>query len=139
MLEPPMIRLFAAALLLSAAAVAPDAQAAEVRYSPAFDRCMAAPSGQSTQGMVECIGAELKQQDARLNRAYQGAIKRMTLPRQRAALQKAQRAWIAYRDADCASHLDADWGTLSRVEANDCVLARTAQRADELEQFRKPI
>ncbi len=126
-----MIRLFAAATLLLAAAPAH----AETKYSPAYDKCLAAPSGQSTAGMIGCIGAELKLQDARLNRAYQAAQKRMTLPRQKAALTKAQRAWIAFRDADCASRYDAAWGTLSRIEANSCVLDRTADRADELEAF----
>ena len=112
-------------------------RAAEPKYSPAYDKCLAAPAGQSTAGMIDCIGAELKVQDARLNRAYQGAQKRMSLPRQKAALTKAQRAWIAFRDADCASLYDQDWGTLSRVEANSCVLDRTARRADELERFRQ--
>ncbi|USQ95012.1 lysozyme inhibitor LprI family protein [Caulobacter sp. RL271] len=113
------------------------AQAAEPTYSPAYDRCLAAPSGQSTAGMIGCVGAELKGQDARLNRAYQAAQKRMSLPRQKTALTKAQRAWIAFRDADCASLYDQDWGTLSRVEANSCVLEHTARRADALERFRQ--
>lgn len=125
--------LFAALLLSAPVAV----QAAEPTYTPAYQRCLAAPSGQSTAGMIGCVGAELKVQDARLNRAYQAAQTRMALPRQKAALTKAQRAWIAFRDADCASLYDADWGTLSRVEANSCVLERTAQRADDLERYRQ--
>ena len=125
-----------AAALLLAAAVSP-AQAAEPKYSPAYDKCLAAPSGQSTAGMIDCIGTEWEAQDARLNRAYKGALKRLELPRQKAALQKAQRAWIAFRDADCASLYDQDWGTISRVEAASCRLDRTARRADELEVFRK--
>jgi len=134
-----MTRLFAAVLLLSSVAVVPSAHAADPKYSGSYERCLAAPSGQSTAGMVNCVGAELKAQDARLNRAYQDAMKRMTLPRQKAALQKAQRAWIAFRDADCASRLDADWGTISQVEAADCRLDHTARRADMLEGFHKPI
>lgn len=122
------------ALLLSA-----PVQAAEPTYTPAYERCLAAPSGQSTAGMIGCVAAELKVQDARLNRAYQAAQKRMTLPRQKAALQKAQRAWIAFRDADCAAHLDADWGTISQVEAASCRLDHTARRADMLEDFHKAI
>ena len=131
-----MTRFFAAALLLTAIA-APAAHAAEPRYSPAYDRCLAAPSGQSTAGMIQCAAAELKTQDARLNRAYQAALKRLDKPRQKAALQKAQRAWIVFRDADCASLSDPDWGTLSRVEANSCVLDHTARRADALEAYRQ--
>ncbi len=134
-----MIRLVAAAALLLSAAVAPAAQAAEPKYSASYDRCLAAPSGQSTAGMVGCIGTELKAQDTRLNRAYQDAMKRMTLPRQKTALQKAQRAWIAFRDADCAAHLDADWGTIAQVEAASCRLDHTARRADMLQEFHKPI
>lgn len=116
---------------------APAAHAAEPKYSPAYDRCMSGPGGQTTMGMIECGAAELKAQDARLNRAYQAAQKRLEKPRQKAALQKAQRAWIAFRDADCASYLDADWGSLARIEANSCVVDRTIQRADELEAYRQ--
>jgi uncharacterized protein YecT (DUF1311 family) len=135
MLEPRMIRLFAAAVLL-AAAVSP-ARAAEPKYSAAYDKCLSAPSGQSTAGMIDCVGTEWQAQDARLNRAYRDALKRLELPRQKAALQKAQRAWIAFRDAECASLYDQDWGTISRVEAAGCRLDRTARRADELEDYRR--
>ena len=129
---------FAPVLLCLSVLAAPLAgQAAEPKYSPAYDRCLASPDGQSTMGMIACAGAELKLQDARLNRAYQAAMKRLDQPRQRAALQKAQRAWIAFRDADCASLYDQDWGSLSRIEANACMLDHTARRADALEQYRR--
>lgn len=127
--------LIVAAVLLATAAS--PAQAAEPKYSSAYDKCLAAPSGQSTAGMIDCIGTEWQAQDARLNRAYQAALKRLELPRQKAALQKAQRAWIAFRDADCVSLYDQDWGTISRIEAASCRLDRTARRADALEDFRK--
>lgn len=125
--------------LLVAAPVA-SAQAAKAakpaKMVSALDRCLATPEGQSTYGMIDCIGKEVAVQDARLNRAYQVALMRLERPRQKAALQKAQRAWIAFRDADCAAYVDEDWGSLARVEANQCVLDRTRQRADELERFR---
>lgn len=125
--------------LLVAAPVA-SAQAAKAakpaKTVSALDRCLATPEGQSTYGMIDCIGKEVAVQDARLNRAYQAALMRLERPRQKAALQKAQRAWIAFRDADCAAYVDEDWGSLARVEANQCVLDRTRQRADELERFR---
>jgi uncharacterized protein YecT (DUF1311 family) len=87
--------------------------------------------------MIGCANAELQVQDGRLNTAYQAAILRLERPRQKAALQKAQRAWIAFRDADCAAYVDEDWGSMARVEANACVLERTRERAAELETFRK--
>ena len=129
---------FAPVLLCLSVLAAPLAgQAAEPKYSPAYDRCLASPDGQSTMGMIACAGAELKLQDARLNRAYQAAMKRLDQPRQRAALRKAQRAWIAFRDADCASLYDQDWGSLSRIEANACMLDHTARRANALEAYRR--
>lgn len=46
-----MIRFFAAVLLLAAAAS--PARAADPKYSAAYDKCLAAPSGQSTAGMID--------------------------------------------------------------------------------------
>lgn len=129
-----LVSLLLPLVLLAAPAAS---HAAEPKYSPAYDRCLASPEGQSTIGMIECAGAELKLQDARLNRAYREALQRLDQPRQKAALKKAQRAWIAYRDADCASVYDQDWGTLARIEANACVLDHTARRADALEAYRR--
>ena len=119
------------------ASQAAEPQSSSPKYSPAYDRCLASPDGQSTIGMIQCAAGELKLQDARLNRVYQEAMKRLDLPRQRTALKKAQRAWIAYRDADCASVYDPDWGTLARIEANACMLDHTARRADALEGYRR--
>ena len=107
-------------------------------YTPAYGRCLAQPDNQSTAGTINCVGDELEIQDKRLNQAYQGAMARMTMPRQKAALQKAQRAWIVYRDADCDSQTDPDWGTISRVTAANCRLEHTFTRADDLENYGPP-
>ena len=127
------------ALMIAAAPVA-VAQAPKpakpAKPVSALDRCLATPEGMSTYGMIDCIGKEVGVQDARLNRAYQAALMRLERPRQKAALQKAQRAWIAFRDADCAAYVDEDWGSMARVESNQCVLDHTRQRADELERYR---
>jgi uncharacterized protein YecT (DUF1311 family) len=58
--------------------------------------------------------------------------------RQKARLRAAQRAWLAFRDADCASRQDEDWGTLSRITANACVLRRTVERTIDLEGYPEP-
>lgn len=126
--------------LMTAVAPAAVAQAPKAakpaKAVSALDRCLATPEGMSTYGMIDCIGKEVGVQDARLNRAYQAALMRLERPRQKAALQKAQRAWIAFRDADCAAYVDEDWGSMARVESNQCVLDHTRQRADELERYR---
>lgn len=108
--------------------------AMDARYTPAFQQCLDSPEGQSTMGMVQCVAAELKIQDAALNAAYRQLTAGMN-PRQKSGVQKAQRAWIAFRDADCASRQDWEWGSMSTVAANFCVLRRTVERTIELETF----
>jgi uncharacterized protein YecT (DUF1311 family) len=114
------------------ATAAPDP--VEARLTPAYNRCLASPDGQSTMGMIDCVGAELKIQDARLNAAYRKAMSGLNA-RQHDKLQAAQRAWLAFRDAECASLYDDDWGTLSRVIASDCILSMTVKRTMDLEHY----
>ena len=105
-------------------------------YSRAYDFCVATYAAQtSNRAMSACIGDEMMRHDVRLNRAYPAALGRLEFPRQKAALRKAQRAWIAFRDADCDSYGDADWGPSSGVDVAACRLKRTAERADELEAY----
>ena len=120
--------------LVATPALAVDAARIEARYTPAFQACLDAPSGQSTAGMIQCAGTELAVQDAALNAAWRALIADMS-PRQKAGLLKGQRAWIAYRDADCASRYDPDWGSMSTINANFCLLRRTVERTIELEEF----
>ena len=130
----PFLALAALGALVATPALAVDTAAVEARYTPAFHACLDAPDGQSTMGTVQCIGVELKVQDAALNAAYRALVADMT-PDQKAGLQKAQRAWIAFRDADCAARYSPDWGTISSITANMCVLQRTVERTLELEAF----
>lgn len=116
-------------------ALAVDGATVEARYSPAFQRCLDAPDGQSTAGTIQCIGKELEIQDAALNGAYRALVSDMT-PDQKAGLLKAQRAWIAFRDADCQARHSPDWGSMSTIDANFCMLQRTVERTIELEEFR---
>ncbi len=134
-MKPLIITVMAGATLLSAApAAAVDAAAIEARYTPALGLCLDTPDGQTTAGTVGCIAEELKIQDAALNAAYRRLAAGMN-PRQQAGLRNAQRAWIAFRDADCASRQDWEWGSMSTVAANFCVLRRTVERTIELETF----
>ena len=120
--------LLAAFLLLAADPV-------EQRYSPAYQRCLDAPAGQTTAGMVQCISAEIQVQDAALNRAYQKTMAGLN-GQQRTNLQKAQRAWIAFREADCGAVYDPDaWGSISRINSGTCVLRMTVERTIYLEGF----
>ncbi|MCL3882776.1 lysozyme inhibitor LprI family protein [Marivita sp. GX14005] len=108
----------------------------------ASGQCQQLPGGSTTIGMMECIQAETAHWDAILNEQYgrtqdfnamqdaQGASPVMD---RTDALRDAQRAWIAFRDADCAARY-ALWqdGTMRSIVAANCHLTMTAQRALEL-------
>lgn len=102
--------------------------------------------GGTTYGMTLCLSEEHDYWDARLNAAY-SALRTVnttadaemkeigsTAPEQAPALQKMQRAWIAYRDASCK--YERSWwggGTGAGPAGVDCVLKLTAQQALYLE------
>ena len=129
-----VLTLAAVAALVASPALAVDSAKIEARYTPAFQACLDSPDGASTAGMVQCVGVELTVQDTALNAAYRSLVADMT-PDQKAGLQKAQRAWIAFRDADCAARYSPDWGSMSTITANFCMLRRTVERTIELEEF----
>lgn len=124
-----MRSLLAISLLTAACAVA----AAESPYSNRYAACIDESAG-VTATMIECIGAEVKTQDGRLNIAYRKLAAVLTSERKQ-QLVAAQRLWIQYRDANCAFYADPDGGSMARINANDCVLRETAERAVELESL----
>jgi len=89
-----------------------------------------------TSDMLDCISAETKRQDARLNKAYKEVMGQLSLTRKK-HLQEAQRAWIKYRDTNCNFYADPDGGTMATVNSSDCFLSATAARAKELEGFKE--
>lgn len=105
--------------------------AQDIGLSKQFSNCMDKSNG-VTINMIECIDAETKRQDIRLNNAYKKVMNQLS-PERRKQLQTAQRAWIQYRDANCTFYADPDGGSLARVSANDCFMSATASRSKELE------
>lgn len=128
-------QIFTAVLVALTFAGTANAETADatVRYSKAFTTCMDG-SGGVTFDMVECMNAELTRQDAKLNAEYKVLMKSLSTER-KTQLRNAQRAWITYRDENCAFYYDPDGGTMARLEANMCMLRMTAERANELEVF----
>ncbi len=128
-----MRTLYMAAAALGFTAIAASAQAAQKPgYSKSFDACMA--EANSTYDMDQCNGAELKARDAALNAAYAKALGRVGAAS--AGLKASERAWIAYRDADCGVYENRDqFGTLGVIEAGSCMIDRTIERTKDLEAF----
>lgn len=110
------------------------ASAGDVGLTKQFSACMDKSDG-VTVDMINCIGAETKRQDARLNKAYKEVMAQLSPPRKK-LLQDVQRSWIKYRDANCNFYADPDGGTKATVSANDCLMSATAVRAKELEGFK---
>ena len=122
---------------LAAAATMPLAvHAQEINLTKQFSVCMDKADG-VTQHMVECIDAETKRQDARLNKAYKALVADLN-PERKKQLLEAQRAWLKFRDTNCAFYFDPEGGTIARVQAVDCLMTMTASRAKELENFTQP-
>ena len=122
---------------LAAATTMPLAvHAQEINLTKQFSVCMDKADG-VTQHMVECIDAEIKRQDARLNKAYKALVADLN-PERKKQLLEAQRAWLKFRDTNCAFYYDPEGGTIARVQAVDCMMTMTASRAKELENFNQP-
>jgi uncharacterized protein YecT (DUF1311 family) len=107
--------------------------ASETGLTKQFSACMGKAGG-IDDAMHECIGAEYKKQDARLNKNYRTLFASLTAERKK-QLQTAQRLWIQYRDANCNFYADPDGGTQALIGAADCSMQATAARATELENF----
>ena len=123
------------ALGLALAAVFTETAHAAPRpsYSQTYDACMA--GAKSTLDMNACNAAELKLRDAALNVAYTKALVRASGAAD--AFKGAERAWIAYRDADCGVYANREaFGSLGTVEAGTCLIDRTIERTRALEAFR---
>lgn len=112
----------------------------------AAGQCQEKPGGSTTIGIAECIQAETVMWDKILNEEYKWTqMANETADEEgwsqilnRAnALRDAQRAWIAFRDADCTARY-AMWqdGTIRSIVGANCHLTMTAQRAIELRDMR---
>lgn len=106
--------------------------------------------GHTTLGMTFCLGAEADVWDGFLNAEYRetrawaeaaDADEAVYFPEYAVRAEKlldAQRAWIAFRDAECA--LDyAEWGagSMRNIAYADCRLKMTAERTIELRRMRE--
>ncbi len=127
----PMSLALAVALAAPAAARQPETEV-DRRLSAEFAACIEREP--STAGMRACTSAEYVRQDRALNETYQRALGQLNA-RQAARLRTAQRAWVAYRDARCASLADQDWGTLSLLSASSCTVTMTVERLIDLEDY----
>lgn len=106
---------------------------------------IAAPAGaqsncgeaSSQAAMTECAGGAYKQADAELNQVYRTVLGR--LKDDSALMQRmvtAQRAWVAYRDAECAfAGSLAEGGSAYPVVQAMCLTQQTRDRTEALRKY----
>jgi len=111
----------------------PAAAADDDGITKGFGECME-KAASVTVDMLDCIDAETKVQDTRLNKAYSGLMGQLSAERKK-QLQEAQRAWIKYRDSNCSFYMDPDGGSIATLNNQNCILNSTASRAQELEDM----
>jgi len=113
------------------------AQEAEEDPGDALNECLAKPVAETTQGMVECLDAAYIAWDKELNAVYKQVIETLD-PRSAELLKEAQRAWIAYRDAERAfwqGPWTEDRGTMIRLTLGDANIAIVGDRVNVLRGY----
>lgn len=129
------------------AAATPDAKRACI--GKMWDACQTTPDGGTTIGMSFCALAERDVWDGYLNAEYRATMDAMR--RMDAAdgpefatradfLRDAQRAWIAFRDAECGLAY-AIWGSgsMRQIAGAACLRDLTAERTIELIEIRETM
>jgi uncharacterized protein YecT (DUF1311 family) len=84
--------------------------------------------------MNRCAREELRRADARLNVAYGRLLARLDANR-RTKLQKAERAWVAFRDAQCDYEgSESEGGSIQPLEIAACKTELTNARIAQLKE-----
>ncbi|MDX8504532.1 lysozyme inhibitor LprI family protein [Mesorhizobium captivum] len=82
--------------------------------------------------MTICANTDYEAADAKLNAAYKEIVGGND-EKANKLLQTAQRAWIAFRDAECAySTADSEGGSIHPMEVSECLTEITNQRTKQL-------
>lgn len=97
--------------------------------------CTETAEGMTTIGTMQCLQAETAVWDDLLNTEYKALRAQMLAQGEdlNEKLLDAQRAWIAFRDAECAFDY-ARWGdgSIRQIVGANCLMEMTAARAIEL-------
>lgn len=103
----------------------------------AYDDCMVQSQGVAPK-QQDCAEAELAFQDGRLNKAYKALAADLNDLDKRAAIE-AQRAWLTFRDKDCAARAGRFGSDAGPATESTCRMENTAYRAQQLEDWRTTL
>ncbi|MFE0755057.1 lysozyme inhibitor LprI family protein [Inquilinus sp. NPDC058860] len=111
------------------------AVAAAIPTSAGADECDNAQGGQA--GLNECYGKAFKASDAELNKLYKEIEARLKDdPDTTKLLVTTQRAWIAFRDAECNFQESAvSGGTAAPMIHSMCLDGQTKSRIEDFKAY----
>jgi len=93
----------------------------------------ACATAQTQTDMNVCAAGEYKKHDAAMNQIYQQLLAKLTDPQQKSLLGDAERAWIAYRDKQCAFQTSGSiGGSIHPMIEADCLDEKTSVHTAEL-------
>ena len=96
------------------------------------------PEGRTQLDMTYCAGEELARADSMLNANYQRLVRTLE-PHRVQALREAQRAWIRFRDAECAFQESAvTGGSMAPMVHALCEAELSTERAKEFARLLSP-
>lgn len=92
---------------------------------------------ESQSGMNICADADYRAADAKLNRAYGEVLKFLGDGAEgKDLLKKSQRAWIAFRDAECTFRTaDSAGGSIHPMLYSGCLQELTESRTTQLKAY----
>jgi uncharacterized protein YecT (DUF1311 family) len=122
------------------AATAPAAASTIASTSSEGDKCM--DNAQSQAAMNQCASNSLSAADKELNQVYQQVLRKYAKdPAFIAKLKVAQKAWLAFRDAELAARFPDDdktnYGSVYPMCVNNELEAMTRKRTEELRTWLK--
>ncbi len=127
----------AAALSLATALLLPLTAWAADPIEDALDQCLKTPHGETTAGMTECTHTAYQAYDRQMNTLYQAVMSKSD-PASREAIRNAQRAWLAYRNAQKAADnapWRADRGSMASPDIEGLNVEAIRARIAELEYY----
>jgi uncharacterized protein YecT (DUF1311 family) len=85
-----------------------------------------------------CAGANLDAADVALNKVYRQVMVQQSNTASKDQLKDVERAWIAYRDRECALEVGPreSGGSIWPMEMSNCLEKKTATRIRELTKLR---
>ncbi|HZT89915.1 MAG TPA: lysozyme inhibitor LprI family protein [Stellaceae bacterium] len=92
-------------------------------------------NGDTTREQEACFAKQYEAADARLNQVYRELTAKLSKPDDRALLQAAEQAWIAFRDKECAFETSGTRdGTIHPIVVSVCLTQKTEAHLQELQR-----